>query len=97
MSAQITGWATIAQNINSASYTANWGVDFFALPDGVSYIAVYSAKSNGPVSAATEVFYIKRILPRHPRRGRSTTEREPTRRSRQTPRSFPQTGARPPT
>ncbi len=57
--AQLISWSNIADNINAASYTTNWGVNFSALISGTNYVSVRAYDYAGNVSAvATDVFFI---------------------------------------
>ncbi len=53
-------WATIATGIDATTYTADWDVDFAALPEGVSYISVKAIDGDGNTSVATDSFYIRK-------------------------------------
>jgi len=58
---QLISWTNIATGINAAAYTANWGVAFASLSEGVNYVSVRAYDNAGNVSAvATDVFYVKK-------------------------------------
>ncbi|MEW6200373.1 MAG: FG-GAP-like repeat-containing protein, partial [bacterium] len=58
---ELITWTDIATGINAASYTADWGVDFSSLTEGINYISVRASDNIGHVSpVATDVFYVKK-------------------------------------
>ncbi|MFC1474659.1 FG-GAP-like repeat-containing protein [bacterium] len=60
---EIIAWATIAENINSDSYTTDWGVDFSAATNGYNFISVRTVDNAGNFSVvATDVFYVRKAL-----------------------------------
>ncbi|MDI6641940.1 MAG: fibronectin type III domain-containing protein, partial [Elusimicrobiota bacterium] len=55
---QLIPWTTIADNINSPTYTADWGVDFELLQQGTNYVSVIAEDLAGNTTTAIDVFYI---------------------------------------
>ena len=57
--ADILGWTLINSFVSSASYTADWGIDFSALSDGASnYVSARAVDSAGNTRTLPDVFRI---------------------------------------
>ena len=57
---ELKAWTNIATGVVSASYTADWGVDFTAATDSLNYVSVRAYDVAGNVSAvASDVFFFK--------------------------------------
>lgn len=58
---QIVSWTNIASGVDSASYTADWQINFSAAQSGTNCVSVRAYDNAGNVSAvATDVFYLKK-------------------------------------
>src|SRR3989339_200726 len=57
---QLVTWTTIATNINAATYTADWQVDYASLQQGTNYVSVRAYDNTGNTLAQNDVFYVKK-------------------------------------
>src|SRR3989339_455045 len=57
---QLVTWTTIATNINAATYTADWQVDYASLQQGTNYVSVRAYDNAGNTVSQNDVFYVKK-------------------------------------
>ncbi|RLD18254.1 MAG: hypothetical protein DRI36_01870, partial [Caldiserica bacterium] len=57
---QILDWQNIFDNLNSANYTSDWGVNFSSLSTGINYISVRVFDNAGNYKLLKDVFYVKK-------------------------------------
>ncbi|HLD30242.1 MAG TPA: hypothetical protein VJC03_07855, partial [bacterium] len=57
---KLKDWTTIASNINTANYTADWPVDFSSLQQGTNYVSVRAYDQLAKSAVFPDRFYIKK-------------------------------------
>ncbi|MDA3793230.1 MAG: hypothetical protein PF545_06225, partial [Elusimicrobia bacterium] len=57
---EVIGWTDIFSNLGSATYTADWSVDFANLKSSYNYVSVRAWDNSGSTAVVNDVFYIKK-------------------------------------